>query len=395
MSWRAVFDLARDRPPAGGVDRRGLSSLRSRIEIEADAEPGPGWRARVTGHASYDLAYRVNGRGGYPRGFLDAYESEAELGEAYVRGQLSDDLDVALGRRIVVWGRSDSLRVTDLLNPLDNRRPGMTDIGDLRLPVAMAQLDYYARPWSLSLIAIPERRFDERPVPGSEFFAGTVPLPPRDAPEHAFGTPEIAVALNGTFPGWDISAYAANVFDDRPHVEATAAGARRRHGRVWMAGAAGNAVFGSWLFKAEAALLDGLRYSNAPGREFVRLDVLAGLEYSGFTDTTLSFEAVNRHLLDFDPRLAARPDERGRNEPASALRITRRFRNDTVEVTLVALTFGLGGEAGAIQRLQIAHDWSDAITLSGGVVLYASGDRAPLRGIGANDRVFATLEYQF
>ena len=36
----------------------------------------------------------------------------------------------------------DNLRVTDVLNPMDLRVPGLTDIDDLRLPVTMIKLDY-------------------------------------------------------------------------------------------------------------------------------------------------------------------------------------------------------------------------------------------------------------
>jgi len=62
---------------------------------------------------------------------------------------------------VVVWGRSDTIRVTDVLNPIDNRRPGMVDIEDLRLPVAMAKLDYFVGDWRVTPIAILEQRFQK------------------------------------------------------------------------------------------------------------------------------------------------------------------------------------------------------------------------------------------
>ena len=395
LEERIIFNLAHDAPQSGEVDHRGLSSLRSRLDVEADVNLGRDWRARATGHAWFDLAFHANGRRNYPRGFLDTYECEAELGELFVQGPLEENIDVTLGRQVVIWGRSDLFRVTDVLNPLDNRLPGMTDIEDLRLPIAMARFDVYAGQWNMSMIAVPERRFDKGPVPGSDFFPTQASAPPQADPDNSFGSPEVAVALTGTFPSWDISFYAANVFDDRPHVVETDTSPQLRRNRVWMVGSAGNYVSGNWLLKMEVAGFSGQRFTNAAGRKFSRLAALIGVEYSGLAETAIAFEAVNRHILDFDSRLAAMPDDRRRNEPATALRISRSLRNDTIEVSFLALTFGLPGENGAIQRLQAVYDWTDSIDLTAGLVLYKSGNQVPFREIGDNDRLFFTFDYHF
>ena len=397
LSERLVFNLAHDAPLPGGVDHRGLSSLRSRLDLRIDADLGSDWRARAEGHFWVDHAFRIHGRSGYPAGFLDEYQQEAELGELYLQGPVTEEADLTLGRQVVVWGRADHFRVTDILNPLDNRLPGMTDIEDVRLalPVAMVRIDVHSDPWTISLLAIPERRFDKRPVPGSDFFTAAASPPPRDVPASSFGSPEFGVALTGVFSNWDLSLYAASVFDDRPHVALTGDGARLRHNRIRMLGAAGNFVAGNWLLKAEAAAQMGLRYSNVPDAGFTRLSVLAGVEYSGLADTAIAVEATNNHIADFDDRLSAPPDDRRRNEPASAIRISRSFQNDSVDVTLVALNFGLKGENGAMQRAQVSYDWTDSVDLTTGVVLYRAGDQAPFRGIGNNDRLFLKLDYHF
>ncbi len=65
---------------------------------------------------------------------------------------------------------SDTLRVLDVLNPLDNREPGRADIEDLRRPVTMVKLDWHiGRNWRLTGIAIPEIRFDDLPALGTDF----------------------------------------------------------------------------------------------------------------------------------------------------------------------------------------------------------------------------------
>ena len=71
-------------------------------------------------------------------------------------GQHGVDHCDKLGRQIVNWGRSDTVRVLDVINPLDNREPGLVDIEDLRLPVTMARVDYFPK-WFWTRTFFPSR----------------------------------------------------------------------------------------------------------------------------------------------------------------------------------------------------------------------------------------------
>ena len=72
---------------------------------------------------------------------------------------ITNNFDLKAGRQIVVWGRMDNIRVNDVLNPLDLRIPGLTDIEDLRLPVFMTRVDYYLANIALTGYLIHERRY--------------------------------------------------------------------------------------------------------------------------------------------------------------------------------------------------------------------------------------------
>ncbi|MBE9551987.1 MAG: hypothetical protein IMF05_00860, partial [Proteobacteria bacterium] len=119
VSQDVSYNFAHDTPAAGATDHRGLSGLRSRLDAEFDLTFSPDWRAHVAGYGFYDWAWRVQGRDGYTEQFLDEYESDAALGEAYIQGRLGAGADIKAGRQIVVWGKSDAIRITDVLNPLD------------------------------------------------------------------------------------------------------------------------------------------------------------------------------------------------------------------------------------------------------------------------------------
>ena len=388
---------------AAGTDTNwhGLTRLRSELKLELDADLSPDWQARVSGHGFYDFAYTINGRGNYTDDVLDNYEKELELDEVYLQGSLSGNMDLKAGRQIVVWGRSDNIRITDVLNPLDLRWPGLVDIEKLRLPVTMSKLDYYYKNWSISGIALHEVRYNENPEFGSDFFPGSQPLPGRESPDEGFDidNTQFAASLNGFFQGWDISFYVADIYAQNGHISpisrVPAPQFEVKHSRIKMLGGAFNIALGNWLLKAETAFFDGFEFSNTPDKDYARLDGMAGVEYSGISDATITLDIANRHLFDFDNRLKDSPDFQKEDLFEWALRITKPYLNDTLKLTFLANTFGPTGDDGAVQRFTAEYDYTDSIQLTGGVVFYHSGDLRRTMGIGDNDRLFLDVQYNF
>ncbi len=393
------YNFAHDAPKASETDWRGLSRLRSELQLDISFKLSDRWKGSASGKGSYDLAYGINGKDKFTTQVLDVYEEEWELRETYVQGSLLDNLDIKIGRQIVVWGKSDNIRLTDVLNPLDLREPGLTDIEDLRLPVTMARLDYYFRDWSITGIAVHETRFNKMPAFGHDFFPGNNPLPFEQIPENGGENTEYALAVNGIFSGWDIAFYAAEVFDDFAHraivIKDSETQTELQHARLKMLGSAFNAAFGNWLIKLEGAYLEGYEFFNAPGQKFSRIDLGAGIEYSDFRDTTLSIESVNRRILGYEAALRSFPDQTKRDEIQSVVRLSRDFYNQTLTLTYLLSLFGATGQDGLIQRFTTAYAFTDAIKAVGGAVFYESGDLGFYRNIGENDRFYLEIKYSF
>ena len=399
FSLGAVANFAHDRPEPGQTDWRGLSRLRARLALEFDAKPSDVLSIHASGYGFNDFAYQINGRDSYTDEVLHENENELELTETHLLANPLSSLDVRFGRQIVVWGRSDNIRVTDILNPLDFREPGLTDLEYIRLPVTMSRLDYYRGAWRLSGLAIHEIRFDKNPAFGSDYYPFEGPLPPEDKPSHGGSNTEWALSVSGTFSGWDVALYAADHFNDRAHLERVLSPDGpmrvRRHASLKMVGVAANLVLGNWLLKTEAAWQDGFQYFNTGDDTFSRFDLLFGVEYSGIRETTVSIEVANRHINAFDDRLKAAPDAEQADTFLSAIRVVREFWNDTLTCTLLAMTYGATGDDGAMQRLQVAYDLLDNLELTAGVVLYQSGDLPEFENIGDNDRIFGEVAYHF
>lgn len=392
----AACRIARKAQDTSEIERRGLSKLRTELQLELELDPAPDWDIFISGRGFYDFAYSIRGRSEFTPEVLDEYESELELKETYISGRITRNLDIKAGRQIVVWGKSDNIRVTDVLNPLDLREPGLTDIENLRLPVVMTRLDYYFGDFSLTGIGIHEIRFNKTPPFGSDFNPMTKSVP-EDKPESIIENTEYALALSGIFSGWDMSLYWADIYDDNARLEAQAsAGANtsiQTHHRIQMVGGALNVAVGNWLLKTEAAHFSGLEYFATDDETFSRTDLLAGIEYSGFDETTITLEAVNRHIHDYDSALEKSPDNTDADMFQWVVRYGRDFWNDTLTLTLLASNFGLRGEEGAFQRMTLEYDLTDALSVLGGVIFYQSGDN--FRGVDDNDRLFFDLTYHF
>ena len=162
-----------------------------------------------------------------------------------------------------------------------------------------------------------------------------------------------------------------------------------------MIGGAAAAAIGDFVVKAEAAHLRGMEFFAAPGESFARTDALAGVEYYGLNETSMTFEAAVRHLHDWEARLEQAPDFAEPNRVEWVLRFSRTFLHETLVLNLVALAYGADFSGGSLQRLEARYDVSDRLELAGGVVFYQSGTTPGLENIGDNDRVFLDVVYRY
>jgi len=396
-SVRSTYNYAHEESENDETDWRGLSSLRSEMMLTVDTKLGENWSTRLSGSAAYDAAYDINGRDAYTDEIQDNYIIELELLETYVQGSLLHFLDVKAGRQVVVWGKMDNIRVTDILNPLNLREFGATDIEDLRLPVNMLKMDGYILNWTITGMVIPEIRFNKNPEYGSDFYPADSPPIHEEIPENGFEHMEYALSASGIFSGWDVAFYWTDVYSDTAHMERLPGffQVELAHARIQLYGTAFNIAFGNWLLKAEAAYIDGLKYFNTDDDTYSRTDYGVGIEFSGFTEATLGVEMVQRQIHDYEDVLENQPDNLEETSTQSAVRLSKNWLNDTLSLTLFASAFGADLKKGSLQRYELAYDLSDGLLVKGGLVAYQSGATTGFDSIQDNDRLFLEFKYSF
>ncbi|PTB88168.1 hypothetical protein C9925_00145 [cyanobacterium G8-9] len=370
-----------------------ISSLKSSFFLDYDHKFENSWRVKINAKAYYDAIYDIRGSEKFSKQELDAFRSEVELFDGYIEGSLTDNLDMKIGRQVVVWGRSDTLRVTDILNPLDNRRPGMVDIEDLRLPVAMAKFDYFIADWRVTPIAILEQRFTKNPPFGSVFN----PLPMISPSDESYNDVTYALSVGGEFSGWDINFYAAQVRNDVGQLQlptATQSTSIITHDKIEMYGTALNVLTGSWLFKTEIAYFDGLKYFTTGDNEFSRADVLLGVEYNGIADTVISYDFVTRNIGQYDERLMTEVIPLKKHDYQHAFRVTSDFLNATLTANYLISLYGEKLDEGGYQRAWIKYELMDGININTGIVDYIGGS-VLFDALKDDDMIFADISYSF
>ncbi|MCH7867472.1 MAG: DUF1302 family protein [Myxococcales bacterium] len=402
-----------------GDDYSGLQRFRTKLALQFDLDLPRGWKLRTSGYGFYDLAYEMNGRRGYTREVKNTYENDFEVTDTYFEGSLHERVDLKIGRQVVNWGRSESLRVLDIINPLDSREPGLVDIEDIRRSVGMAKLGVFWGPWTLTLLAIPEVRYGISPARGSDqapdvgidvIIALNATLTPAEMLrfmsitgnaealsderiEKDFGkATEFAVNLTGVFSGWDVSLQAARYNDDRAHFDP--GDGQLEHSRLWMLGSGANYTFGSWLIKSEIAYLDGFEFFWADEKKS-RVDTMIGVEYYGISDVNIVLEIAQRHINGFESAMGRLPDFAQKDTLETALRISVDLMNDQLHLTMLSFVIGEAAQDGSFVRLSAAYDVIDALSVNAGFLLFQSGDNIFFANSEKNDRFFAGAKYSF
>jgi hypothetical protein len=375
---------------AGDSPHDKFTSLKSSLFLDYENKFDNGVKLKLNARAYYDAIYDLRDET-FSKDELDEQRAEVELFDAYIETSITDTLDVKLGRQVVVWGRSDTMRITDVLNPLDNRRPGMVDIEDLRLPTTMLKFDYFIGDWRVTPIAILEQRFSKNPAYGSAFSPASFAIPE----DEAYDDVTYALSVGAEFSGWDANFYAAQVRNDQGYIQLPmGSNATFKHDKVDMFGTALNVLWGAWLFKSELAYFNKLKYTSTSEKEFSRTDALVGLEYKGISDTTISYDVSLRHFSDYDQRLKNEMISTDKNTYQHAFRISSDFMNAKMKANYLISLFGEKLDKGGYQRAWIKYELGEGINTNIGVVDYIGGS-AFFDKIKDNDIVFTDISYSF
>ncbi|SGZ60335.1 hypothetical protein BTHERMOSOX_1523 [Bathymodiolus thermophilus thioautotrophic gill symbiont] len=367
-------------------NNKNISSTKLLLDLTTDYKMDNGFKVNSNLKAYHDfIFYASNNYETTPSN----YENELNLNELNIEGSINANLDFKIGRQIVVWGKSDSIRITDILNPLDNRAPGLIDIKNLRLGRLMSKLDYYQDNLKFSTAILHENRFSENPKFGSDF-KNSADLP-ENTPSNGLKNTGIALSLTGEFSGYDFGVYFADTYLDKPYFKE---GALQFDNRSKMLGLAYNKVVDSFLLKTEIAYFNNIKYTGLNDTKS-RIDSLIGVEYTGISDGSIGYELALRKINHYDAIINTQFNNFTQQETYQhALRFTQSYLNQTLNLTAISGVFGKQGDAGGFARISLEYAIDDKLSISGGIIDYIGGSTAT-DAIKNNDRIFTKISYSF
>jgi len=379
-------------------------------------------------HLEYDAAYLID-RERFDEATLDAYESQIIGGETFAALSLGP-LELTAGRQIVAWGHGNLLSPVDVVNPRDNREPGLSDLDDIRLAVLATRAGLFLGAHRLEAMVVHESFFGLRPAPLSEFspLRAMITEDPTIAPiiegrtlRYSSVPDRFATGASQYFGRWsyngsvDLSFYAASVLD-KQGVTTLPAGANRvdntitiplYHPRYTLVGHSGAMPAGNFVVRWEAAAeLDRPFLGTDVANETFNLEILErdqvigmlGFTYAGIDNGQIDIEAQQAYVFD-------NPDRDGTSlqllvpaeQPYFAAQYTQSFLRETLRITVVGTVFGATTFLGALGRAEISYDVRDDWQLGLGYVTYlpAKETIGPLYGLTTHDRIFASLRYDF
>lgn len=416
------------------LDDRPLA--KSRLSLDASLTyTHDEFRVVVEGHGEYDAAYLID-RDGYADAQIDVYELRFLNGEQYI-ARSAGEFEITFGRQIVAWGEGDAFSPLDVVNPRDNREPGLADLDDLRLAVLATRVGWFRGPHRIEVMAVHESYFGEFAPPLAEYSPFRAIIARDDIPavlrdqflQKDFRYRQVPDRFDGKAQGWlgrwvykgeglDFGLHLASVLDRQGviRLDPTALQAAftqdritldQEHLRYTLAGLSGATTTGSWLFKWEVVGEFDKAFNTGDANAEFNLAMpptigvergsiatgMLGITWTGVTDLTLAFEGQQSIFID-EPEDVLLPAD----QPLLALRAQYLMLDQRLTLSGAATAIGLTAKYGGLVRAEAIYEFADGWKAGAGYIYYYPGSDdvfGPFTAFDEHDRLFAKLRWDF
>lgn len=312
-------------------------------------------------------------------------------------------VSIKLGQQVMVWGKTDTAAVTDIVSARDLSEFIFTDLEDARLGQFMLSSDIYLEAVNISGFISPFPEVNLEPETHSRYHRAPAGL---DEYQVAADTPDFrdmewGIKISKTIARSDISLmtgrFFANspVFDDPGAVSSTGPLIYKRYVPYHMVGGAMAFAWQNMLFKTEAAVKQdfGLQGIGQDGTTYQLeyadiLDTSFGLEYNTNGRYTITVELFNRHLFDDAPSLSSL-----RQDDTSLYAVfSKDFFNQTLNFEY-DFYFHLQDQS-RFHQLIVTYDLTDHIEIKAGCTIFQAHETSSPMWLYRNEDRFS-LELKF
>ena len=292
----------------------------------------------------------------------------ARVRDAYLQTSFNNT-SIKVGVQTLSWGESDFATITDEISPMDYREPLNLNVDELRIGQLMLTINQYTSFGNLTGFFVPFPLFNQYPKKGTDFYYdpynGIASISYQlEKQEGVFF--EAGARWKKTFGKSDISFMAASLINNDY--------ALRRWGynityqsklRYSMAGVTFNRAINNFLVKGEFAFKGPKAYADRDQQVVKKnnLDASIGVDYSANSTLTMSLEAINYHIIDFDNTVKNVASD---NHMLLFI-LTKLFMHNELSFNWVSMYSG--PDPAFFQLFSTTYNWTDRLSLSMDIVL--------------------------
>ncbi len=339
-------------------------------------------------------------------------QTEIELRELYFKKSIGRSY-LTLGKQQIVWGKSDGLKVLDVVNPQDLREFILRPFEQSRIPLWTVNFELPLGESTLQFLWVPDKTYNTLASRDSVYAISApslVPTPQVGAsvvrnfakrPGRLFEDSDYGLRYTSFKGGWDLSFVYLYHYQDTPvffqklvlNPQPTVT-INPKYIRSHLIGGAFSKAFGKWVFRSELGystdkyFIENLQVSTSGVRKSDELGYVLGLDWSGIENVFISVQLFQSHILNYSPTII-----RDRIDSVASILLRKKFRNETVSFELLAL-HNINNSDGVV-RPKLTYDLKDDLRLILSMDVFY-GNRNGLFGqFGKNDRVSIGLIFSF
>jgi hypothetical protein len=326
------------------------------------------------------------------------------LREAFLE-YTGDKWGLKAGRQIIIWGRADGLKITDVISPMDLTEFLAQDYDDIRMPVNAFTLSRFGENWDLDLVCVPV--FESYILPGKGNPWAIDPangeegiiIDPGEKPGLALENIEYGGKLSFYYSGIDFEFSALNTFNKMPvysyYVNDSTPDLHLKpeYHRLGFIGAGFSKSLSAFIIRGESAFYFGKRFS--PCIEHFEegliqrnsINYLLGIDWYPGMEWTLTAQFSDEWITGYTDKIFL-PEHNW----VSTVGVSKKVFHGNLKISSFAY-IGLK-EGDLFNRSSLDYALSDNIHLSLGLDWF-HGDSGLFGQYNKNSQVWVKAKYSF
>jgi hypothetical protein len=309
------------------------------------------------------------------------------------------------GRQIIIWGKADGLRITDVISPLDLTEFLAQDYDDIRMPVNGIVVSKFSNNWDLDLVCVPVFESYIFPGPGNpwalDYSAMGTDLVMEEAltPEISLSNIEYGGKLSFYLSGIDFDISALKTFNKAPvynysvNDSTSALHIRPEHHRLGFVGLGFSKSLSAFIIRGESAFYFDKKFSpslenfEAGLPERNSINYLVGIDWYPGNEWTVTGQFSDEYILNYADRI-----ENTEHTCISTLGVSKKVLRSTLTLS----TFGYIGlnEGDFFNRTSADYSLSDNIHVMAGFDWF-HGDSGLFGQYNDNSQLWVKAKFSF